>query len=65
MKYLNYVLILVGAIVAMYAKVGAKQNQYLLIVGIVFLMMGVYRISRLVPSRKDEDLDNNDSIEDQ
>ncbi|GAL61930.1 hypothetical protein [Algibacter lectus] len=63
MKYLNYILILVGAVVAMYAKVGAEQNQYLLMVGIVFLMMGVYRISKLVPSKRDEDLENNDSIE--
>ncbi|MEL0650116.1 MULTISPECIES: hypothetical protein [unclassified Algibacter] len=63
MKYLNYILILVGAVVAMYAKVGAEQNQYLLMVGIVFLMMGVYRISKLVPSKRDKDLENNDSIE--
>ena len=63
MKYLNYILILVGAVVAMYAKVGTEQNQYLLMVGIVFLMMGVYRISKLVPSKRDKDLENNDSIE--
>ena len=63
MKYSNYILILVGAVVAMYAKVGAEQNQYLLMVGIVFLMMGVYRISKLVPSKRDKDLENNDSIE--
>ncbi|WP_405296965.1 hypothetical protein [Algibacter sp. Ld11] len=63
MKYLNYILILIGAVIAMYAKVDAEQNQYLLMVGIVFLMMGVYRISRLVPSRKDEEAENNDSIE--
>ena len=43
MKYLNYLLIVVGAIVAMYAKVGADQNQFILIGGIVVLVIGVYR----------------------
>ena len=33
MKYLNYILIIVGAFVAMYAKVGVDQNQYILIGG--------------------------------
>ncbi len=59
MKYLNYILILVGAIVAMYAKVNdANQNQYILIVGIVLLMIGVYRISKTIPSKRDREADN-------
>ncbi|MDN3664134.1 hypothetical protein ACFFU1_11200 [Algibacter miyuki] len=62
MKYLNYILILMGAAVAMYAKVGANQNQYLLTIGIVFLMMGVYRVSRTIPSKVDEDADINEDI---
>lgn len=64
MKYLNYILILAGAVIAMYAKVDAEQNQYLLMIGIVCLMMGVYRISKLVPSKRDKDLEDSDSIED-
>jgi general stress protein CsbA len=64
MKYLNYILILVGAGIAMYAKVDAEQNQYLLMIGIVFLMLGVYRISKLIPSKKDEDLGEDNSNED-
>ena len=55
MKYLNYFLIVIGAFVAMYAKSGASQNQYILIIGIVFLMLGVYRISRRIPSKQDND----------
>jgi putative Mn2+ efflux pump MntP len=58
MKYLNYVLIVIGAFVAMYAKIGTSQNQYMLIGGIVILMIGIYRIARNVPSRdikKDDD----------
>jgi len=62
MKYLNYIFIVIGAIVAVYAKSGAKQNQYILIGGIVLLMLGVYRISRTIPSKKEEeDYFDNDS----
>lgn len=55
MKYLNYILIIIGAFVAMYAKTGTDQNQYILIVGIVLLMVGIYRISRNIPSRQIEE----------
>ena len=59
---INYILILIGAFVAMYAKTGANQNQYLLIGGIVMLMIGVYRVSRNIPSKSDnEDVDNSES----
>lgn len=54
MKYLNYILILIGAAVAIYSKAEDEQNQYILIGGIVLLMIGVYRISRTVPSKKDK-----------
>ena len=58
MKYLNYLLIFIGAVVAMYAKSGIGQNQYILIGGIVLLMIGVYRIAKTIPSKKDQDDDN-------
>lgn len=59
MKYLNYVLILIGAVIAIYAKVGANQNQYILIGGIILLMIGIYRIAKTIPSKTD-DHENND-----
>ncbi|WP_246046839.1 hypothetical protein [Hyunsoonleella aestuarii] len=59
MKYLNYILILIGAVIAIYAKVGANQNQYILISGIIVLMIGVYRIAKTIPSKNDEQ-NNND-----
>ncbi len=56
MKNFNYLLLIIGAIVAMYGKVGTEQNQYFLIGGIVILMLGIYRISKTIPSRnRDED----------
>ena len=59
MKYFNYILILLGAVVAMYAKAGKQQNQFVLITGIVILMIGIYRISKTIPSRKDKKEDEN------
>lgn len=56
-KSINYLLILVGGLIALYAQAGETQNQYLLIGGIVILIMGLYRISRNVSS-KSERLDN-------
>ena len=62
MKYFNYLLIVLGAIVAIYAKTGTAQNQYILIGGIVVLMVGIYRISKTIPSKNyDEDLNNNEN----
>ena len=61
MKYLNYILILIGAGIAMYAKAGADQNQALLVIGIVMLMLGVYRVSRTVPSKREREEEIEDS----
>ena len=57
LKSINYLLILVGGLIALYAQAGETQNQYLLIGGIVILMMGLYRISRNLSS-KSESSDN-------
>ncbi|MBU2949255.1 hypothetical protein KO493_00885 [Tamlana agarivorans] len=60
MKYLNYILIVIGAFIAMYAKTNANQNQYILIGGIVVLMIGIYRVAKTVPSKRErEDIENN------
>lgn len=55
MKYLNYFLIVIGAIVTLYANGSKEQNQYILISGIVLLMVGIYRLSRTIPSKTDTD----------
>lgn len=54
-RVLNLLLIIIGGIIAVYAKAGMDQNQYVLIGGIAVLMIGVYRISRNIPSKNDED----------
>ncbi len=62
-RLINVLLIILGVIVAVYAKAGAEQNVYILIAGIVLLMLGVYRISRNIPSKNDQEMDENDSQE--
>jgi len=57
MKYLNYTLIIIGAFVAMYAKTGTNQNQFFLIGGIILLVIGIYRISKNIPSKHEKDLE--------
>jgi hypothetical membrane protein len=61
MKYLNYILIVLGAFVALYATQGTEENEYILIGGIAMLMMGIYRISKTIPSKYDEDENNNEN----
>lgn len=57
-KTLSYVMILIGAMVAIYAKAQVDQNQYVLIGGIVLLMAGVYRVSRNISSKSEDENDN-------
>jgi hypothetical protein len=64
MKYINYILIVVGAVVSIFAESGPGQNEYVLIGGIALLMIGVYRISKTIPSKHDAD-DNNDFVKEE
>ena len=50
-RLLSFVMICIGGGVAIYAQADKSQNPYILIVGIVLLMAGVYRISRNIPSK--------------
>lgn len=52
-RVINVLLILIGGFVAIYAKAGMDQNQYVLIGGIMILMIGVYRISKNIPSKNE------------
>lgn len=58
-KNINYILILIGAVVALYAQNQDKPNEVLLIGGIVILMIGIYRISKHIPSKNTEEDDTN------
>jgi len=61
-KNINYIFIAVGAILALYGQNQEEKNEALLIGGIVLLMIGVYRISKTIPSKRDsdDDIQNNE-----
>ena len=52
-RTINFISIIAGGIVAIYAQAQEKQNMYLLMGGIVLLMFGIYRTSRNIPSKYD------------
>lgn len=54
-RFISLLLIIIGGFVAIYAKAGMDQNQYVLIGGIMVLMIGVYRISKKIPSKNDRE----------
>ncbi|MEO6348295.1 MAG: hypothetical protein ABIO60_10350 [Aquaticitalea sp.] len=54
-RTISFLFIVIGGIIAIYAQSGTNQNQYVLVVGIFVLMMGVYRISRNIPSKQDDE----------
>ncbi|MFB9052280.1 hypothetical protein ACFFVB_04240 [Formosa undariae] len=56
---LNYILIIFGILVAMYAKVNDSENTYLLILGICSLLFGVFKISQTIPSKTEKENDFN------
>ena len=53
-RTINFICIVVGGLIAIYAQAGVEQNTYLLIGGIVLLMFGIYRTSRNIPSKYDK-----------
>ena len=50
----NFICIVIGGIIAIYAQAEEKQNTYLLMGGIILLMLGIYRTSRNIPSKYDK-----------
>ncbi|WP_439152152.1 hypothetical protein [Winogradskyella sp.] len=52
-RLINLICIVVGGAVAIYAQAEEKQNTYLLMGGIILLMFGIYRVSRNIPSKYD------------
>ncbi len=54
-RLINFILIVSGSAVAFYINSKEEQNVYLLILGIFLLMVGLYRLSRGIPSKNVED----------
>jgi hypothetical protein len=62
-RLINFILIIIGGLIALYAQAEENQNEYILIGGIVMLMTGLYRLSRGISSRQIED--DNASVDNQ
>jgi hypothetical protein len=56
-RTLNFALILIGGIVALYAESDEEQSIYILLGGIMLLMIGLYRLSKGISS-KNQNEDN-------
>jgi hypothetical protein len=57
-KIINYILIIIGSMVAIYAQAGEEQDIVILILGIIILMFGLFRISSTIPSKRKTDNEN-------
>jgi hypothetical protein len=53
-RVLNFICIVTGGLVTVYAKAQESQNTYLLMGGLVLLMFGIYRTSRNIPSKHEQ-----------
>jgi putative Mn2+ efflux pump MntP len=61
-RSVSYVFIVIGGLVAIYAQAKESQNQMILIGGIVLLMLGVYNISKHIPSKTDGDDEQQNNV---
>ncbi|WP_375234957.1 hypothetical protein [Winogradskyella sp.] len=52
-RIINIICIVIGGVIAIHAQAEEEQNVYLLVGGIVLLIFGIYRTSRNVPSKFD------------
>jgi len=57
-KYLNYLLIIIGCFIAIYAQAGEEQDVVVLILGIIILMFGLFRVSSSIPSKREKEQDS-------
>ena len=65
MKFIKtYLMIIIGGIILFTATTETLKSPYLYIIGIVFLMFGLFNISKTVRSKEDiKDIEINDKEE--
>jgi len=54
-KYIYYLSVVIGGAIAIYANASEQQNTLILILGIVFLMFGIFKIQSTIPSKKEKE----------
>ncbi|MEQ3665514.1 MULTISPECIES: hypothetical protein [unclassified Olleya] len=50
-----YFLIVIGAVVAIYANANEEQNILILIIGIIVLMFGLFKVQATIPSKREKE----------
>ena len=61
MKFVKtYLIIVVGAVILFTANTDSFKNPYLYIIGIVFLMAGLFNISKRIRSKEELENKNDD-----
>ncbi len=60
-RTINYICIIAGGLLALYAQSEAEQNTYLLLAGLVLLVFGIYRTSSRIPSKYENEAQNDES----
>ena len=61
-RRLNFLFIIVGGCVALYANANDTQNLYILIGGILLLMIGLYRLSKGLSSKEEDENDQQHNV---
>lgn len=61
----NFILILVGGIIALYANAEEQQEMYILLIGIMILMFGLYRLSRGISSKNENNQEHSNLDEEE
>ena len=64
-KNTPYLCIITGGAIAIYANAKEQQNVYFLILGIVLLMFGVFKLNKAIPSKFEKPESTNYFIEEQ
>lgn len=58
-RLISLACIIIGGAIALYAQAEEQQNTFVLMIGIVLLILGVYRISRRIPSKSESSQEEN------
>jgi len=53
-KYIPHLSIIIGFLVALIGHSNPIKNQYVLIIGIVIMLSGIYKLSVTIPSKNSE-----------
>lgn len=61
----NFILILVGGLIALYADAEKQQEVYILLIGIMILMFGLYRLSRGISDKNKNTKENTNPDEEE